>query len=80
MREHLEGTTALFYAILFVASLALILGGIWFVYIGAAESAAIEVLGVKISAATGGKASIILGACGLMFLIRMVMRSVQDVL
>jgi hypothetical protein len=80
MREHLEGAMAFFYALLFVASLALILAGIWFVYIGAAQSAVIDLLGLEISAATGGKASIILGACGLMFLIRMVMRSVQDVI
>jgi hypothetical protein len=80
MREPLEQAAGLVYAILFVASPALILGGIWFVYIGASESAAIDLLGLKISAATSGKASIALGAFGLMFLIRMIMRSVQDVL
>lgn len=78
MREHLERPTALFNAIVFVTSLAFILVGIRLVYLGTAQAATVEMLGMQFPSGIVGKTSIAVGALGMMFLVRWVMRSALD--
>lgn len=78
MREHLEALSGLVSAILFAISLGFIFVGIRLVHLGTTEQLTLEFLDRQFPAGIVGKTSIVIGALGLMLLVRSVIRGIRD--